>query len=86
MADCNKIVELCSSIIELRAATNVAILSNSIISFTCFTLVIKLILFAFFVILKIIYRPFFTLALINKRLLLRLKKQYIISVKLTYKL
>ena len=86
LADRNKIVELCGSIIELRAPTNITILSNFIIGFTCFMLVIKLILFASFAILEKIYRPFFTLALINKRLLLCLKKQYIISVKLTYKL
>ena len=52
MADCNKIIELCSSIVELRAATNIAILFDFIISFTCFMLVIKLILFASFIILE----------------------------------
>ena len=73
LADCNRTVELCNSIIELRAATNIVILSNSIISFTYFMLVTKLILFASFIILETMYRLFFTSALIKGRLLLCLE-------------
>jgi len=62
------------SIVELRVAINVVILSNSTTGFTCFLLVVKLILSAFLVIYETIYRPFLILASINRTLSLRLEK------------
>ena len=46
------------SIVELRAAMNAAISSNSTINFTYFSLVVKLILSASSAICETIYRPF----------------------------
>ena len=63
----------CINIVELRAVTNIAILSDSAIGFTYLMLIIKLILSTSLVILETIYRLFFTLVLIKERLLLCLE-------------
>ncbi len=62
------------SIVELRVAINVVILFDSTTGFTCFLLVVKLILSASLAICETIYRPFLILASINGTLSLRLEK------------
>ena len=64
----------CISMVELRVTINTVILSDSTTGFTCFLLVVKLILSTSSAICEIIYRPFLILASINGTLLLRLEK------------